>query len=356
MTQQQRKSMPETITQKAQNYIALSIIATGVVMIGLIWGRSFLLPLAIAILLWNLLEAVIERLTGSLFIPRFVAMVIAIGLVAFGFFIIALILANQGDAVVAAAPKYTERLKEIVSHIGNWLGPDITERIKSGLANVQYSNSISGFLGGAQSILASAILTMLYVGFLLSEGRNVTKKISKLFPDESRSSRIRTILKSLSENVRKYIWIKTIMSIITGTSSYIILSWLNVDFPETWALVIFLLNFIPTIGSILGVIFPALIALIQFDTYTPFLFIALGLTAIQFTIGNVIEPMFMGNSLNLSSFVIVLSLTFWGTIWGPVGMVLSIPITVMMMIVAAHIPAWQWMAVMLSKDGNIQTG
>ncbi len=145
------------------------------------------------------------------------------------------------------------------------------------------------------------------------------------------------------------------MSIITGTSSYIILTYLNVDFAETWALVIFLLNYIPTIGSILGVIFPALIALLQFDTYTPFLIIALGLTAIQFTIGNVVEPMFMGNSLNLSAFVIVLSLTFWGTIWGAAGMVLSIPITVMMMIVAAHIPSWRWVAIMLSRDGNIET-
>ncbi|MGH1349552.1 MAG: AI-2E family transporter [Methyloligellaceae bacterium] len=347
--------MSETLEQKSSNNIALGIMAAGVVMIGLIWGSSFLLPLAIAILLWNLLEAVIARLTGSLYIPRIFAMIIAIGLVAFGFFLISRILMSQGDAVVAAAPKYTERLKEIIGHIGNWLGPEMTERIKNGVAGLQYSNSISGFLGGAQATLTNAVLVVLYVGFLLAEGRNVSKKIVRLFPEEERSSRVRAILKSLSENVRKYIWIKTIMSIITGTSSYIILKYLNVDFAETWALVIFLLNYIPTIGSILGVIFPAVIALIQFDTYTPFLIIALGLTAIQFTIGNVIEPMFMGNSLNLSAFVIILSLTFWGTIWGAAGMVLSIPITVMMMIVAAHVPSWQWVAIMLSRDGNIET-
>lgn len=201
--------------------------------------------------------------------------------------------------------------------------------------------------------MANVGLITLYVGFLLAESSYVSGKIRKLFPDKSEAERINNILNSLSKNVRRYISIKTIVSLLTGGLSYIILRYIGIDFAETWALVIFLLNFISTIGSALGVVFPAIIALIQFDNYTPFITIAVGLTAIQFFIGNVLEQMFMGRSLNVSAFAIILSLIFWGTIWGVPGMVLSVPITVMTMIVAAHVPNWRWAEIILSKDGKV---
>jgi predicted PurR-regulated permease PerM len=107
------------------------------------------------------------------------------------------------------------------------------------------------------------------------------------------------------------------------------------------------------VGAVLGVAFPALLALVQFTTLGPFLAIAIGLTSVQALIGNVVEPMLMGRSLNMSSFAIVLKLTFWGTIWGFVGMFLSVPIMVLIMIVCANVPSWRWVALLLSKDGQI---
>lgn len=347
MTEAQRITKTQTV--------ALSIIAAGVIIGVLIVGNSFLLPLAIAILVWNLLEAVIERLTHSFRLPRLIAMSIAISFVVIGFLIVIQIISSQGDAIVAEAPKYGSRLQDIGSSMGNWFGPEITAKIRTSLSELNFFGGVSSFLGSAQSTLANVALITIYVGFLLAESGHVSLKMGALFPDKAHFAHIRKIMASLSDNVRRYIWIKTIISLFTGLLSYGVLKYLEVDFAETWALMIFLLNYIPTIGSILGVIFPAIIALIQFDTYTTFLIIAVGLTAIQFVIGNVIEPMFMGNSLNLSSFAIILALTFWGSIWGPAGMVLSVPITVMMMIIAAHIPSWRWVAILLSKDGKIYT-
>ena len=100
-------------------------------------------------------------------------------------------------------------------------------------------------------------------------------------------------------------------------------------------------------------IFPALLALVQFDTLGPFTILVLSLTAIQLTVGSVLEPMLMGSTLNMSPFAIILGLAFWATIWGIVGMFLSVPILVVVMIVCAHVPSWRWVAIVLSKDGHV---
>ena len=92
----------------------------------------------------------------------------------------------------------------------------------------------------------------------------------------------------------------------------------------------------------------------QFDTLGPFFVLVLSLTAIQLVIGSVLEPMLMGHTLNMSPFAIILSLAFWGAIWGIVGMFLSVPIMVLVMIVCAHIPSWRWVAILLSKDGCVE--
>jgi len=102
-----------------------------------------------------------------------------------------------------------------------------------------------------------------------------------------------------------------------------------------------------------AVAFPALLALVQFETLAPFIILVISLTAIQLAIGSVLEPMLMGNTLNMSPLAIILGLAFWGTIWGIVGMFLSVPIMVVVMIVCAHVPSWRWVAILLSKDGQI---
>jgi predicted PurR-regulated permease PerM len=118
---------------------------------------------------------------------------------------------------------------------------------------------------------------------------------------------------------------------------------------------VFILNFIPNIGSFLATIFPALLALVQFDTLTPFLIIVSGITAIQITVGNFIEPNLMGRSLNISPLIVILSLVIWGTIWGIPGMFLCVPITVIVMIILNRFEGSRWIALALSKTGQITT-
>jgi predicted PurR-regulated permease PerM len=158
-------------------------------------------------------------------------------------------------------------------------------------------------------------------------------------------------VQSITWNVHRYVLIKTIISVLTGLLVYLVMLLFGLEFAETWALLTVFLNFIPNIGSIVATLFPTLAALVQFDSWTPVLLIFTIITLIQFSVGNLIEPQLMGRSLNLSPFVIILSLTFWGAIWGIVGMFLAVPIMVMVMIACSHVPFLHPIAILLSRDG-----
>ncbi|MGC1179953.1 MAG: AI-2E family transporter [Methyloceanibacter sp.] len=344
-------------TERLRN-AALAVIAFGVILAGLVYGRGFLIPLAIAILLWNLLEAVIERFAririGDTQLPRWFAALLGITVVVLGLYIIQSILLGQIDAVGSAWPRYMSRLEAIIGDLTQWLGAEQSAKLKQAIMGIDLTRRIAGVVASAQSFVVSFLLIIAYVGFLFVESAYMREKIAALFPDETRAREVNSVLTAVSESVRRYIWIKTVVSTLTAVASYGVLRALGVDFAATWALLIFLLNFIPNIGSIIAVSFPALVSLVQFDTLGPFFVLVLSLTAIQLVIGSVLEPMLMGHTLNMSPFAIILSLAFWGAIWGIVGMFLSVPIMVLVMIVCAHIPSWRWVAILLSKDGCVE--
>ena len=143
------------------------------------------------------------------------------------------------------------------------------------------------------------------------------------------------------------------MSVLTAGLSYIVLLSIGVDSALFWSALIFLLNFIPSIGSLIATVFPALFAFLQFNDVT-YLLLVFGLVgAIQIIVGNIVEPKVMGKSLNLSSLVVMLALTFWGSLWGLTGAILSVPITVMLMIIFSHFDSTKFLSRILSEKGEI---
>ena len=335
----------------------LAVIALGVVVAGLVLGRAFLVPLAIAILLWNLLEAMIEGFAsvaiGPYKLPRSLATILGITAVVLGFYLVSSILLGQADAIGAAWPRYIARFESIVSDLTQWLGAEWAAKIREAVAAIDLTGRIPRVIASTQSIIVNFLLVVAYIGFLFVERSHLGATVAAMFPNTRRARETSLLFATISDSVRRYIWIKTIVSVITAVVCYAVLRWVGVDFAETWALLIFVLNFIPNIGSIIGVAFPALLALVQFDTLGPFVILVFSLTAIQLAIGSVLEPMLMGSTLNMSPFAIILGLAFWGTVWGIVGMFLCVPILVVVMIVCAHVPSWRWLAILLSKDGQV---
>lgn len=324
---------------------------------GLVKGAGFLLPLTFAVLVFVLLVAVIDRIAavriGSVLIPSWIAHLAGVMVVLAGFLVIGLILSSQAEQVSAAIPRYTERFDGLASGIISLIGSENAQSIREALQDIDMSGWAVGALSSAQGFLAGLFLVILYVPFLLAERTPMKRKFTIAAPDRKTGLEVRSVVQSISHGLQRYLIVKTFVSVLTGLFSYAIFKPMGLDFAETWAVLAFALNFIPSIGSILGVVLPALVALVQFDTVTPFLVIAFGCGTIQFAIGNILEPSITGRSLNLSPFLVILSLTFWTTIWGVAGALLSVPIMVGMLIVFAHVPGLRWLAVLMSRDGQL---
>lgn len=330
----------------------LYILATAAVLLGLFWGSSFLIPLVIALIVWNILGAVVEGFERLGF-PRWLAMILSFTLVGLVCTFVFQVISGQIDAVIAAWPEYVKRVEALIAQAAMAVGPDIAGEVREFLTHMDFAQPIGSILGSAQSFFVSFALVVIYVAFLFVEARHVPEKISAIFGVGADADNVSEIFSSMSSSLRRYFGIKTVMSIVTGLGSYVILKYVGLDFPETWAFLIFLLNFIPNVGSTVAVLLPAMLALVQFDVIWPFAVIAIALASLQLVVGNILEPMFLGRTLNLSPFVVILSLVFWGMIWGVVGMFLAVPITVFILIVCQYMPSWRWVAVLLSNDGKL---
>jgi predicted PurR-regulated permease PerM len=325
--------------------------------VGLVFGAGFLVPLTFAVLVFVLLTTVIERIAQqSIFgrqVPRWLAHLLGILLIFSGVGIIALILAGQTDEVVAAVPRYSDRFEDVFAGLVALVGQGNADALREAVGRTDISGWAVGAVGTAGGFLSGLFLVMLYVPFLMAERGPMLKKVAIAAPDEQTGRELRHLAASIALGLQRYVGVKTFVSVLTGLFSYAVMKPLGLDFAETWAVLAFALNFIPSIGSILGVVLPALVALLQFDTLTPFLIIVLGCGTVQFSIGNILEPALTGRTLNISSFLVILSLTFWTAVWGVAGALLSVPITVCMLIVVSHVPSLRWLAVLMSGDGSL---
>ncbi|MEH6791135.1 AI-2E family transporter [Parasphingorhabdus sp.] len=212
----------------------------------------------------------------------------------------------------------------------------------------------------AQSVLASltsfggfVFITILYASFLLSEITGFPEKVRRAFGSDRESTDTLNMITRINHDIGSYLATKTLINIILGVICWAILMVLGVEYAALWAIIIGLLNYIPYIGSFVGVAFPALFAVAQFGNLTIPL-IATGLMTIaQVIIGNIVEPKMLSKSVNLSPMVVLVSLAIWSSLWGIPGAILAVPFTTILMIVLARRPGTRPIAALLSSDGNV---
>ena len=339
---------------------SLITLATISVFYVLVVGKAFLVPLAVAVMIWYVINALSRnfvRVVPWVTKPNWLTKTLSI--LSIGLFIaltVDMIQTNVAD-VRAAIPDYSENFAKLLDKIEHMVSPAILELIpnpKDLLTKLDFAHIASGLTGTLKAMIEDISLVLIYVPFLLAEQGTFKRKISEIFPEQRKHDSVMSILTHTQEDIEKYLWIKTLTSALTGLVSYFVLRLVGVDFAVFWAFTIFMLNYIPTVGSIIGTLFPALLVLIQFDTFGPFFIVLFGVGAIQVLVGNVLEPKLMGNSLNISPLMVMLSLTLWGSIWGIAGALLSVPITVMLLIIFAHFEPTRYIAILLSGDGSLK--
>ncbi len=323
----------------------------------LVLGKSFLIPLAIATLLWILLDAIrellIQRTPLGKNLPGWSVTLLAITVVIVANYLVISVITSQSDEFQAAIPVYQTNFASLADGLASSLSVDELPTTQSLLDRLDFAALFSWLGDSVTALMSDIVLIAIYVGFLLAEERILPEKIARLQKDSDAAGQIQQLASNIAMSVQRYIGMKTLVSAVTGLVSYLVLILVGVDFAAIWALLIFFLNFIPNIGSVLGVAFPALLTLVQFDSLTPFVIVVVGLGGAQFLIGNVLEPAFMGKSLNMSSFMMILALSFWGMIWGLAGMFLAVPLMVVTGIVCSHFSGLRWISVMLSADGRL---
>ncbi len=246
-------------------------------------------------------------------------------------------------------PDYQAKLIAGIKFLTGWLNAhganissDSTVNIfKSGIA----LDIAKGAFGSVFSLLQNFVLVFLTILFVLSEAAGFTAKLERAIghamPKTARLDKIK-------RDIQQYLVVKTIVSLATGLLVGVLLALLGLDFPILWGLLAFLFNYVPSLGSIIAAVPPILLAFIQLGSGR-----ALGVVAvfvsINLLVGNLVEPSLMGRRLGLSALVVFLSLVFWGWVWGPVGMILSVPLTMIIKIMLENTQDLRWIAVMLGS-------
>ncbi len=197
-------------------------------------------------------------------------------------------------------------------------------------------------------LLSNALFVLLTVAFILAEAAGFPRKLEEAFGGGAAlAGRSRDAVAS----VRSYVRIKLVVSVATGIAAMLLLALCDVDYVLLWGALAFVLNFIPTVGSLVAAVPPVLLALVQHG-WERMLVVLIGYAAINMVLGNVIEPRMMGRRLGLSSLVVWLSLVFWGYVLGPIGMLLSVPLTMIVKILLERSDDLRWVAVLLGPGGE----
>lgn len=346
---------PGSVTTAA----SLGIVALTIYL--LVVGEAILMPFVLAVFIAYLIAALGDRI-GRLRVkswqpPAWLGLTLAIVIILLVIAIVVQIAAGNIVAVVAEAPAYQERLqglfREGMGLAARILRLDQPPTLATLASGINLRAIVERFAGAFQSIAANTFQVVAYVVFLLLEMRTFDRKMRAMFPNPDREQIVRGTLSAMGRKIETYVLIKTGISLLNGVLSYIILLLFGVDFAGFWALLVFVLNFIPYIGSPLAMLFPTVLALLQFNSFVTAAFVLASLVGVQSFVENVIEPQVTGKSLNLSPVVMILSLATWGAIWGITGMILSVPLMVIVMIVLAQFPKTRPIAVLMSAHGDV---
>ncbi len=323
----------------------------------LIYGQDFLIPFVLAVFIWFIIREIKKVLRRSkhfrLFLPNWLENLIA-SLFFFGVIVFFVqVLTSNIEALSSNLDLYQANISNIADKINQLLNIDIVKQLNEMSGGLQFADILGNVFNVVSSLLGNIFIILIYVLFLFLEEFGFQDKIKAVLANSSEKGRVFSILDKVDVSIGRYLALKTLVSLLTGVLSFVVLKIIGVDGAAFWAFLIFIMNFIPTIGSLIATIFPTVFALLQFGEFAPAIWVLVIVSGIQFLVGNVIEPKLMGDSMNLSSLVVILALSLWGALWGVTGMVLSVPITVVMLIVFSEIPSTRPIAMLLSEKGQI---
>jgi predicted PurR-regulated permease PerM len=323
-------------------------------------GRPILLPVIAAVISLYVLSAAADglgRVPGLAMAPAWLRRALVLVAFAAAALVLSGMITSNVSSAIGSLPRYAANLEGLVTSIAEDAGLEgepAWEGVRALVAARIDVGAIAGFLIGSLTSLGGTVfLVVLYASFLLAEGPAFEGKLAKAVAGTAERERLRGILAHANERIGHYLVVKTIVNAVLAVVSLAVMLGLGIEFAVFWAVLIGFTNYVPYIGSIVGVLFPTALALAQFGTLGPALLALLLLTGVQVFVGSVLEPRMMGRAFNLSTFVVVLSLSFWAALWGLAGAILAVPLTSIALILLAEFATTRPIAVMLSANGRV---
>lgn len=348
-----RRSEPQRPAEAAEKVSGrtrarlLAVAATVLVLAFLKWSQVVTMPLAFAVFLIALAWPLEERLERRL--PRWAAFTLTLLtlLLVFGLFVGALVW--SGQTVAEKAPQYAQKVQEVYRQLearARGLGLSLPQGGLSGVAGGDMAKTV---LGAVSSSISLILLVIAMTALGLFEVHDFKAKARQAFRDPRHGEALVESVRSIVGKYGTYLWARTVTAIIQAVTVWGFAFLMGLDFAFLWGVLAFLLNYIPTLGSVLAVIPPSLFSLVQFDDYSRPLLVFLGMAVLQIVCGNYIDPLIQGKYLSLSPVVVLFSVVFWGWIWGIGGAFLSVPIMIGLVVATDHFPNTRWIARLLSE-------
>lgn len=343
-----------SLTSQSSAYRALIIIAGLIVIVaGLKAAANLLIPIALAVFFAILCIPAMKRLE-KIGIPTWIAICIIIVITSFLFILITTVLGNSIGQLNNNLPLYRTKILDAINQITGWLQDlDLPVNLVD-LSNIINIDRVMTFASDAVSniltVLSNLFLILLTMIFILFEASSFEKKLQHA---TEKTNLNLTAISEITVHIYDYMEIKAALSLATAIAVTILLQFVGVDFPLLWGLLAFFFNFIPNIGSFLAATPAILLTMLQLGTI-PTIVVASGYALINMVIGNAIEPRLIGNKLGLSTLVVFLSLLFWGWVWGSVGMILSVPLTIIVKIMLEHNKNFSWVAIFLGSANELK--
>jgi len=333
-------------------YSVILVIAVGFV---LKVASPVTLPLAISLFFFLLVNPLVNNLE-KIRVPRWLAVAIAMLVLVVIFVVMIFFITLSLNTIIDGLPKYASRLTVIFGGIEdkivNLLNLDTEIRLFELMAfdwQGLLISSLSAISGSALSIGSTSVLVFIFVMFLLLERSSLIPKLRTALPSRD-GLKLAVMFERINRQTSRYLVVKSLISLVTGILFYLAAVATRLDFPFVWGVLAFILNFIPSIGSVIITVLAVLVAILQFfPNYVNIIYVAVLMLSIQVVLGNILDPRMQGNQLNLSPFFILVSLVFWGYIWGIVGMFLAVPLTSIIQIVCANIKPLKPVAVLISS-------
>jgi AI-2 transport protein TqsA len=337
---------------KDNKILTVSLVLILVFLAGVVLriAKPVLFPSSLALLFYFVLSPILDALI-RLRIPKAVAIVVIVLFFFLALYLMGAMFYSSGKTFSAQLPQYGDRINGVLEYLKGRMTAWHVKWDPTAMIGALDINKIGSFLlaslGSFVAFISNLFLIFIFLIFMLAGRGKIKVKVDRSFP-KSRARTINQVMDKIDRQVQKYLAIKTIISLLSAASATLVLILFGVDFAIVFGFLIFLLNYIPNIGSIIANALPVLFAFFQFGSIWPALWILLIITTSDTIVSKVVEPKLMGKGLGLSPLAVLFSLFFWGWLWGIPGMILAVPITAVIKIVCGNVPSLRFVESLLS--------